>query len=203
MEKNFEKFKLYIAPFGLSDANFEVLLSYCETIQLKKGEVVMKAGEKQSYIYFIVKGIIRNYVLSQEGEIKTYGFRVENMLITGYGLHNYKNDYRAKVNIDCLEDCILIKIPLQALKFMEENSKEAHKVGRYLAETHIIELVDFIIDIDTLPILERYNNLEKIFPNIHQRVAQHIIASYLRITPVHLSNIKKRNLLLNKTVASS
>ncbi len=203
MEKSFEKFKLYIAPFGLSDADFDVLVNYCEPMQFKKGDVVMKAGEKQSYIYFIVKGIIRNYVLSQEGEIKTYGFRVENMLITGYGLHNYKNEYRAKVNIECLEDCTLIKIPLQALKFMEENSKEAHKVGRYLAETHIIELVDFIIDIDTLPILERYNNLEKTFPNIHQRVAQHIIASYLRITPVHLSNVKKRNLLLYKTVASS
>jgi CRP-like cAMP-binding protein len=203
MEKSFEKFKLYIAPFGLSDADFDVLVNYCEPMQFKKGDVVMKAGEKQSYIYFIVKGIIRNYVLSQEGEIKTYGFRVENMLITGYGLHNYKNEYRAKVNIECLEDCTLIKIPLQALKFMEEHSKEAHKVGRYLAETHIIELVDFIIDIDTLPILERYNNLEKIFPNIHQRVAQHIIASYLRITPVHLSNVKKRNLLLYKTVATS
>jgi len=203
MEKSFEKFKLYIAPFGLSDADFDVLVNYCEPMQFKKGDVVMKAGEKQSYIYFIVKGIIRNYVLSQEGEIKTYGFRVENMLITGYGLHNYKNEYRAKVNIECLEDCTLIKIPLQALKFMEEHSKEAHKVGRYLAEAHTLELVDFIIDIDTLPILERYNNLEKIFPNIHQRVAQHIIASYLRITPVHLSNVKKRNLLLNKTAASS
>jgi CRP-like cAMP-binding protein len=202
MEKSFEKFKLYIAPFGLSDANFDVLVSYCEPMQFKKGDVVMKADEKQSYIYFIVNGIVRNYVLSQEGEIKTYGFRVENMLITGYGLHNYKNEYRAKVNIECLEDCMLLKIPMQALKFMEEHSKEAHKVGRYLAETHIIELVEFIIDIDTLPILERYNNLEKIFPNIHQRVAQHIIASYLRITPVHLSNVKKRNLLLNKTVAS-
>ncbi len=202
MEKSFEKFKLYIAPFGLSDADFDVLVNYCEPMQFKKGDVVMKAGEKQSYIYFIVKGIVRNYVLSQEGEIKTYGFRVENMLITGYGLHNYKNEYRAKVNIECLEDCMLIKIPLQALKFMEEHSKEAHKVGRYLAETHIIELVEFIIDIDTLPVLERYNNLEKIFPNIHQRVPQHIIASYLRITPVHLSNIKKRNFLLNKTNAS-
>jgi len=203
MEKSFEKFKLYIAPFGLSDADFDVLVSYCEPMQFKKGDVVMRAGEKQSYIYFIVKGIVRNYVLSQEGEIKTYGFRVENMLITGYGLHNYKNEYRAKVNIECLEDCMLIKIPMQALKFMEEHSKEAHKVGRYLAETHIIELVEFIIDIDTLPILERYNNLEKTFPNLHQRVPQHIIASYLRITPVHLSNIKKRNLLLSKTAASS
>jgi CRP-like cAMP-binding protein len=203
MERSFEKFKLYLAPFGLNDNDFDVLVSYCEALQFKKGDVVMKAGEKQSFIYFIVKGIIRNYVLSQEGEIKTYGFRVENMLITGYGLHNYKNEYRAKVNIECLEECTLIKIPMQALKFMEEHSKEAHKVGRYLAETHIIELVDFIIDIDTMPVLERYNNLEKLFPNIHQRVPQHIIASYLRITPVHLSNVKKRNLLLSKKAASS
>jgi CRP-like cAMP-binding protein len=202
MERSFEKFKLYLAPFGLNDRDFDVLVSYCEALQFKKGDVVMKAGEKQSFIYFIVKGIIRNYVLSQEGEIKTYGFRVENMLITGYGLHNYKNEYRAKVNIECLEECTLIKIPMQALKFMEEQSKEAHKVGRYLAETHIIELVDFIIDIDTMPVLERYNNLEKLFPNIHQRVPQHIIASYLRITPVHLSNVKKRNLLLSKTNTS-
>ena len=202
MDKSFEKFKLYLAPFGLNDADFDVLIGYCESMQFKKGDVVMKAGEKQTTIYFIHKGIVRNFVLSAEGEIKTYGFRVENMLITGYGLHNYMNDYRAKVNIECLEECVLIKIPLQALKFMEEHSKEAHKVGRYLAEAHIIELVDFIIDIDTLPILERYHNLEKIFPNIHQRVAQHIIASYLRITPVHLSNIKKRNLLLNKTIGS-
>ena len=203
MEKNFEKFKLYIAPFGLSDANFDLLIGFCEQVQFKKGDVVMKAGEKQNSIYFIAKGMVRNYVLSQEGEIKTYGFRVENMLITGYGLHNYKNEHRAKVNIECLEECALIKIPLQALKFLEEHSKEAHKVGRYLAEAHTLELVEFIIDIDTLPILERYNNLEKTFPNIHQRVPQHIIASYLRITPVHLSNVKKRNLLLNKTVASS
>jgi CRP-like cAMP-binding protein len=194
MDKSFEKFKLYLAPFGLNDADFDVLVGYCEPMQFKKGDVVMKAGEKQSAIYFIYKGIIRNYVLSSEGEIKTYGFRIENMLITGYGLHNYKNDYRAKVNIECLEECVLIKIPLQALKFMEEHSKEAHKVGRYLAETHIIELVDFIIDIDTMPVLERYNNLEKIFPNIHQRVPQHIIASYLRVTPVHLSNVKKRKI---------
>jgi len=40
--------------------------------------------------------------------------------------------------------------------------------------------------------------LENTFPNIHQRVPQHIIASYLGITPVHLSNIKKRSFISNK-----
>jgi hypothetical protein len=38
--------------------------------------------------------------------------------------------------------------------------------------------------------LERYNNLTASFPNIFQRVPQHLIASYLNISSVHLSRLK-------------
>jgi hypothetical protein len=73
---------------------------------------------------------------------------------------------------------------------MEESSKDAHKVARYIAEAHIIDLVKFVISADTKSLRERYEELENIFPNIHQRVPQHIIAAYLRISRVHLSRIK-------------
>ena len=191
MNKDFENFKQYIFPFGLNDADFDQLVQYCSIVHFKKGEVVMEAGVKQNAIYFIYKGIIRNYVNKMDGGTSIYGFRIENMIITGYALYNYKNEYRAKLNIKCLEDCELISIPLQALKFMEEHSKVAHMVGRFLAEAHALELVDYIIDIDTKSLVDRYDDLEKMFPNIHQRVPQHMIASYLCITPVHLSNVKK------------
>lgn len=191
MNQAFDQLKKYIAPFGLRDADFEELIQYCAIEQFQRGDVVMKAGEKQNCIYFINKGIIRNYVLKMDGGISIYGFRIENMLITGYALYNYKDEYRAKLNIECLEACELISIPLRALKFMEEHSKSAHKVGRFLAEAHAMELVEYIIDIDTKSLADRYDDLEKVFPNIHQRVPQHMIASYLGITPVHLSNVKK------------
>jgi hypothetical protein len=38
--------------------------------------------------------------------------------------------------------------------------------------------------------LERYNSLTASFPNIFQRVPQHLIASYLNISSVHLSRLK-------------
>ncbi len=191
MEKAFGKFKQFVAPFGFNEADFSTLVQYCEFVTFAKGAEIMKAGEKQNYIYYISKGIIRNYVLSTDGQVRTYGFRVENMLVTGYAIHNYNNENRSVVNIECLEDCEMIRIPFSALKFMEDNSKDAHKVARYIAEAHIMDLVGFIIDNDTKTVLERYNNLESMFPNIQQRLPQHIIASYLRITPVHLSNLKK------------
>ena len=191
MNKAFEKFKQYVAPFGLNEADFTTLVQFCEFVSFPKGAELMKAGYKQNHIFFVSKGIIRNFVLSNEGQIRTYGFRMENMLVTGYAIHNYHNEFRAVVNIECLEDCEMVKIPISALRFMESNSKDAHKVARFIAEAHIMDLVGFIIDNDTKTVLERYENLENTFPNIHQRLPQHIIASYLRITPVHLSNIKK------------
>ena len=47
-----------------------------------------------------------------------------------------------------------------------------------------------MISADTKSLRERYDELENIFPNIHQRVPQYIIAAYLRISRVHLSRIK-------------
>lgn len=187
----FIQFKKFIAPFGLSDADFEKLTQDCECVKFKKRDVIMKADEKQSCIYFLSKGIVRNFVLTFDGKISTYGFRTENMLITGYGLHNFQNEQRSLVCVECLENCEMIKISYDALKYLEENSADAHKVARFIADAHIIDLVKFIISADTKSIAERYEALESQFPNIHQRIPQHIIAAYLRISRVHLSRIKK------------
>ena len=190
MNKYFTQFNAFIAPYGLGESNILQLNQLCEVVSMNKGDIIFKYGLQIKYIYFICNGIVRNYNFTDNGEIKTYGFRIENMLVTGYGLHNFKNEYRAKVSVECLEECTMIKIPLSALKFFEENTNQAQKVARHLAENHVLELVNFIIDIDTKSLLDRYNNLENQFPNIHQRVPQHIIASYLGTTPVHLSRLK-------------
>ena len=190
MNQAFNQFKKFLTPFGLNESDVEKMIQFCDIEYFQKGDIVIQEGSKNNFIYFIYKGIVRNYVLTIDGVISTYGFRTENMLITGYGIHNIHNDQRALVSVECLEKCELIKIPLTALQFMEESSKDAHKVARYIAEAHIIDLVKFVISADTKSLRERYDELENIFPNIHQRVPQHIIAAYLRISRVHLSRIK-------------
>jgi CRP-like cAMP-binding protein len=190
MNEQFLQFQQFLAPYGLTGADFDQFIQACEMVHFPKGEIIIRTGIKQNHIYFICKGLVRNYVFTDEGEIKTYGFRMENMTSTGYANYNYKEDLKAKVSVECLEPCEMIKIPISAIFSMVESSKVADKVGRFLAEIHVMELVDFIIDADTKSLLDRYNNLDTKFPNIHQRVPQHIIASYLRTTPVHLSRVK-------------
>ena len=175
----------------ITDAELESLNNSCEILSFPKGHILMKVGEKQQNLYFISKGIVRNFIDTDKGESKVYNFRSENMQVTGYALYNYADELKALVNVQCLEECTFIKVPLEVIKYCIEQMKFGERLGRHMAEAHVLEMVKYVIDRDTLSILERYDNLERAFPNIHQRVPQHMIASYLGVTPVYLSTVKK------------
>ena len=114
------------------------------------------------------------------------------MVVTGYASYNYEDNLKSLVNVQCLEDCILIKVPFEAINYVINNIKLGDRLGRFMAEAHVVQMIQYVIQRDTMSIIERLENIDKNFPNIHQRVPQYMIASYLGITPVHLSNLKKR-----------
>jgi CRP-like cAMP-binding protein len=190
MQKSINQLKQFLAQYGYTEPDLNQLVSMCEVVKFKKGHIVMTAGEIQNQIYFICNGIVRNFILNMDGKVKTYGFRMENMTCTGYSNYNYANDLKAKNSVECLEDCIMIKIPFKAIEYMVNNCAIGDRVGRFLAEYHVMELVDFHVDMETKSLIERYYNLDKKFPNLLQRVPQHMIASYLGTTSVHLSRVK-------------
>jgi CRP-like cAMP-binding protein len=201
MSAHFEKLNQYIKQFvPMSDAELLVLNDQCHKVHFNKGDIIMKAGETQKSLFFITKGIIRNYVENLNGNIKIYNFRSELMTITGYALYNYEDHLKALVNVECLVDCVMIEVPLKAIDYVIKNMESGERLGRFMAEMHVIEMLKSVIQRDTKTIIERYNDLEAAFPNIHNRIPQHMIASYLGITPVHLSNLKKNRKILTESI---
>ncbi|HJV20863.1 MAG TPA: hypothetical protein VJ552_13350 [Sediminibacterium sp.] len=49
-----------------------------------------------------------------------------------------------------------------------------------------------IISLTSLPIEERYLDFTRYYPEIVQRVPQHMLASYMGLTPETLSRIRKK-----------
>lgn len=192
MAKHFEMLNSFIrSQIEISDAELEGFNQMCNKVEFSKGEMIMKAGEPQDCLYFITKGLVKNYIDTDSGETKIYNFRSENMQVTGYALYNYKEDLRALVNVSCIEDSVMIRVPLTVIQYVVENTKNGERLGRLIAECHVIEMMKYIIERDSKPFIDRYNSLENQYPNIHNRIPQRMIASYLGITPVHLSNLKK------------
>jgi CRP-like cAMP-binding protein len=193
MPVHFEMFNQFITKFvEMTEAELEDLNSKCAKVEFSKGSIIMNAGQVQKNLYFITKGIIRNYVVNNKGEIKIYNFRSENMTVTGYALYNYEEKFKALVNVDCLEDCVMIQVPLEVINYVINNMKLGDRLGRYMAEAHVVQMLHYVLQRDTKSIIERLEDIDKSFPNIHQRVPQYMIASYLGITAVHLSNLKKQ-----------
>ena len=193
MPAHFEMFNQFITKHvEFTEAELVAFNKQCTQVNFSKGELIMKAGEVQNSLYFITKGIIRNFVENKKGEIKIYNFRSENMTVTGYATYNYEDNLKALVNVECLEDCTLIQVPYEAINFVINNMKLGDRLGRFMAEAHVVQMLHYVLQRDTKTIIERLDSIDKSFPNIHQRVPQYMIASYLGITPVHLSNLKKR-----------
>jgi CRP-like cAMP-binding protein len=193
MPSHFEMFNQFITKHvEFTEAELVAFNKQCTQVNFLKGDLIIKAGEVQKNLYFITKGIIRNFVENKKGEIKIYNFRSENMTVTGYAPYNYEDNLKALVNVECLEDCTLIQVPFDAINYVVNTMKLGDRLGRYMAEGHVVEMLHYVLQRDTKTIIERLDSIDKSFPNIHQRVPQYMIASYLGITPVHLSNLKKR-----------
>jgi CRP-like cAMP-binding protein len=193
MPSHFEMFNQFITKHvEFTEVELAAFNKQCTQVNFSKGDLIIKAGEVQNSLYFITKGIIRNFVENKKGEIKIYNFRSENMTVTGYATYNYEDNLKALVNVECLEDCTLIQVPYEAINFVINNMKLGDRLGRYMAEAHVVQMLHYVLQRDTKTIIERLDSIDKSFPNIHQRVPQYMIASYLGITPVHLSNLKKR-----------
>jgi len=192
MPNHFEILNSFIkSQVEMSDAELESFNQKCEVVEFPKGSLIMKAGEPQQNLYFITKGIVKNFIETEAGETKIYNFRTEGMQVTGYASYNYKDNLKALVNVRCIEDCIMIQVPFSIIKYVIEHIKSGERLGRFMAEAHVVEMLNYIINRDTKSIIERYDNLDAEYPNIQNRVPQRLIASYLGITPVHLSNLKK------------
>ena len=167
----------------------ETIKTYLTPKKLRKKQYLLQEGDICKYIAFVEKGALKSYVIDEAGTERITQFALEGWTISD--LYSFLTGEPATYHIDAIEDAELVLI-----------SKAAHeellqKVPKY--ETYIrlqitgayIALQRRLTSIISLPIEERYKNLTTLYPTIVQRVPQHMIASYLGITPVHLSRLKK------------
>jgi CRP-like cAMP-binding protein len=192
MQDQFEMFNGFIKKYvNITEDELVDLNAKCKLVRFSKGDVVIKSGVTNHNFYFIIKGIVQYYIENEDGCSRIYNFRTENMTLAGYGPYNYKDHLKALMSVKCIEDCEMIQVPLDVLNYVVENYQSGERLGRYMAEAHVVELVNYIVDRDSKSFIEKYDNLEQNFPHIHQRIPQYLIASYLGITAVHLCNLKK------------
>lgn len=166
-----------------------LLLNKCTFRRFKRYEIISQPGEIPQEIYFINKGLIRVIVADHDATEHSVHFALENQFIADYSafILNQPSLYTLRAE----EETEVVAMPRAAIEWGYATMKQGDRLGRLIAEYYFIYQDNRLKNLYARSPKERYDMISQIFPNIHNRIPQHMIASYLGITPVHLSRLKK------------
>ncbi len=155
----------------------------------KKGEHLLVAGEMASHSFVILDGIVRIYYLTDHGKEFNKGFAAENQ-VTG-SVSSIIGKLPSRFSIQALEPTKAALLPRDAIEGAYERHRCWDRFGRIVAECTLVYIEQR--DGEILDSLEKqYLRLLKTYPDLAERVAQYHIASYLGITDVALSRLRRR-----------
>lgn len=184
-----DQFIKFIRQFG-NISNEEVkkyLVPVIRVREFEKKQMIIRAGEVENYINFIVKGIIRKYYRHDNEE------RIVQLAIEGHLVSSQESLYMRTPSdyyIETIEPTTLISIANEDLEKIYQQSHNMERMGRLIV-IHTMVLIDKrqMSLIKQTP-RERFLNFVNNHPEILQRVPQKYVASFLNIKPETFSRFK-------------
>lgn len=174
---------------NISEDELNGFLSQTIPKTYKRQEILSRPNAIPNEIFFINKGLIRVIITDKDGTEHTIHFALENQFIADYSSFLQKKS--SLYTLQTVEETEVVILPRAAIEWGYQHLTEGQKMGRLIAEFYFIYQDDRIKNRYTRTPRQRYDSITDVFPNIHNRVPQHMIASYLGITSVHLSRLKK------------
>lgn len=173
----------------LSQQELDQLDGLITTKILKKGEFLLKENQVCNEIVFIEKGILRSYFFNHQGDEITNCFAFESEFMASFS--SFITQDVAEENIQALIDTEIQVINRKGLEQLYKSSANWQEIGRKITEMEYVNLQKRMVSFQKLSGKQRYQELCLNHQNYIQLIPQQYLASYLGITPRHLSRIRK------------
>lgn len=160
-------------------------------VQYKRNEYFSKTGDVSSYIGYIMKGAFR-YTCTNLREKKVYSscFAFDNEFVVDYPACLYKMNSEVTIQAITASDIYLCEA--KELQLQYEQNVETLQKARINAEQMLFQIYSKYLDMYRITPEERYEELLKRCPQILQMLTLKEIASYLKVTPTTMSNIRRK-----------
>lgn len=178
----------------LSAEEQEVIKTCFVPKKIRKKQYVLQAGEACKHILFVEKGLLRTYYTDDNGGEHTVQFAPENWWISD--MYSFLTNEASLYNITALEDTEALMLSNSTFEEMVTKVPKMERYLRILMQNNLVALQRRIMGALSDSTEEKYTRFTKAYPDIVNRVPQHIIATYIGLTPETLSRIRKQ--LLHK-----
>lgn len=174
----------------LMEEDIEDLLTVTEFKQFPKGGLISEANNIDMNYYLVVKGIVDQYVLTSNGEFRSFHFAPEGTMIGSLESIQFRKPSR--ITNEALEDCLIAVMDSEETESLMNTNPNLRLLENSFLKKSLYDLYDRVIFFTSLTPKERYIHIIENQPELLQRVPQKYIASYVGVSQVSLSRIKSR-----------
>ncbi len=176
----------------MTHEELDMLESILVAKKFAKNEKILSEGETCENIYWIVKGLVRQFYYKNGKELTEY-MATENTIVMC--IESLFGEQPTRLQIMAIEPTILYCLPKAKLEAVAMKSVNIQILYRKILEESLIlsqihaDMLRFESAID------RYQKLVKRSPQLVLRAPLVYIASYLQMTPETLSRVRTQTLL--------
>lgn len=181
-----EEYKTILSYFDhikgaqLHDEESQEIVDFFKKENFKKKTVIVRAGEANTRHYYIEKGLLRLYIIDQNGKEFNILFARERQWIGDLGTPAHTPYF-----IETVENSTVFSVTEQNFELL---NKRYVKLSNYIRKSYVF-LQKRFVSILSKTAEENYNDLIEDHPELIKRLPQYHISSYLGVTPVFLSKI--------------
>lgn len=167
-------------------------LKYGEARLFKRKELYLRAGDICSTFGYIKERCFKYTCMNTaENRLHSIGFSFKDEFISDYPTCKY--GIPSKINIEALTDSEVYIVDIHTfIKHIYSINKETELIKA--SDGLFLQSYERYINLYTRTPEERYHDLLKRCPEILQFISLKELASFLRITPIYLSKIRRKTL---------
>ena len=166
------------------------LTALCIEQQSNKNSFLFRPNQTDDSEYILLKGIARTFLLNTEGDEITLSFFEDNTVLPPFVTRTASG--KSLLNCEAISDCTFAKINAQDFESLMINNLEIREFGNTVMRQELLNKVSKEIRMASWSAKERLEQFRKDFSMLENKIPHPMIASYLGITNVSLSRLRKQ-----------
>jgi len=165
-----------------------LLLPHLKMNKMDKGDLLVKQGQVENNMHFIVDGVTRSFFI-KDGKDISFEFYFPGMFIRSYA--SFLTGTASRHSIEAFTPLTIFSIAHNDLMEAYGKSRKLEQMRIFVTEELFKKTSERNMDFLSLSATERYLKLLNEHPQYVQNIPLKYLASYLNITPESLSRIRK------------